>query len=143
MKGLSEKKGLERLYRLLPKIDCPPGCTKCCGPIWMSKSERCKLPETQDDDKHYWCPFAKDGKGCSEYENRPMICRIFGVSDTPMLRCYEGGNPERLLSEAETEKIMISYIRIIGGLHNCETIGSLAKDMKKMMDDGIIPTIVE
>jgi uncharacterized protein len=134
MKGRSYQKHLDRLYKRLPKVKCPEGCTKCCGPIWMSKEEREKLPEVENPDTGYDCPFIKDGK-CSVYEKRPLVCRAFGTTRVGHLFCKEGGRPARFLSEKEIEDIMIRYMIICGGPENCETIGNLAKRMKEMITD--------
>jgi Fe-S-cluster containining protein len=129
MKGRSNAKFLEKLSRRIPSVKCPNNCTRCCGPIWLSKTELDRLPPAPGNEENYMCPYIVDGK-CSVYELRPMICRLFGASEIPMLKCSEGGVPERMLNEKETEEIMMPYIRFCGGMQNIETIGSLSGVLK-------------
>lgn len=142
MKGASAEKALDRFYRRIPTMTCPPGCFRCCGPIWMSRAERDRLPETPDDAANYMCPFIVDGK-CSVYEKRPLICRLFGVSDASPLTCFEGGSAERTLSEEETGAIMVKYINFCGGMSKVETVGSLSKMMKDVFTGKLDPALAD
>lgn len=57
------------------------------------------------------CEYAIEGKGCSVYENRPFVCRIFGAGkgfgmDCPLI-------PEQAkLSEAETGMMFLEFTAI-------------------------------
>lgn len=33
------------------------------------------------------CPFLRGDYKCNVYEQRPQICRIFGVEDHPLMKC--------------------------------------------------------
>jgi hypothetical protein len=72
---------LQELYDKIPKVKCPQGCTKCCGPVGACPSEAKKLglkkPYT-DWDEEFYCQFRTE-EGCSVYENRPFTCRLFGT----------------------------------------------------------------
>jgi uncharacterized protein len=49
------------------------------------------------------CPYYKDG-GCSIYDVRPLVCRLYGVTSSPNLTCVKGYSIEHTLSEAEALK---------------------------------------
>lgn len=52
------------------------------------------------------CPHLVDG-GCSVYEARPMVCRLFGVSE--IMPC-EDCKPDHSLSAADTESLLREYL---------------------------------
>ncbi|MEH6823206.1 MAG: YkgJ family cysteine cluster protein [Motiliproteus sp.] len=63
---------------------CTPGCHDCCGPVTASSDEVSRLPikTAAEHDKalaDYNCPYLGD-KGCQVYEERPLICRLFGTT---------------------------------------------------------------
>ena len=49
----------------------------------------------------FTCPFVTAG-GCGIYEVRPMICRLFGAVDAPMMECPHGCGPARKLTEQQS-----------------------------------------
>jgi Fe-S-cluster containining protein len=55
------------------------------------------------------CSFLDENKKCGIYENRPLVCRIYGVSE--IMRCG-GCEPENYLSEEETRDIVKKYVKI-------------------------------
>ena len=52
------------------------------------------------------CPFATD-TGCSCYEYRPIICRIFGAAEG--MECPRGGVADNVLTEREVVDISKKY----------------------------------
>lgn len=59
------------------------------------------------------CSFSRPD-GCSVYETRPFMCRLFGtVPDEPKLRCPHGAKPARPLSPRRAAKLTERYIRIM------------------------------
>lgn len=52
------------------------------------------------------CPFASAEKGCLIYDQRPILCRLFGTSTTALLACKRGLTKECLLSDAQVMEIM-------------------------------------
>jgi hypothetical protein len=79
----------------LPTMQCDSGCGDCCGPVLCRQDEfRAVLelaaakgvdPVRQGET----CPWYQGG-GCTVYEARPEICRLFGHS--PRLVCSRGYN---------------------------------------------------
>jgi len=55
------------------------------------------------------CPFLDENKKCGVYENRPLVCRIYGASE---IMICEDCAPEKYLSEKETRVIIKEYAKI-------------------------------
>lgn len=108
--GIKEK--LEELYKKIPSFECLPGCTDCCGPVPLMglEADQLGVPGT------YITPFNLDASckfecsnGCSKYENRPFMCRLFGTVSTPILTCPHGKGPEKPLTQEEGLKLTHEY----------------------------------
>lgn len=120
---------LEDVYAKLPSVACKGLCWNSCGPIDMSNTERQRItdlgatipPFSQQRSqewaagaKHY-CPALKFGArpdggiGCSVYEARPFICRVWGVGEGD-LACPHGCETDgRLNPEEVMALLMESY----------------------------------
>lgn len=44
--------------------------------------------------------------GCMIYENRPLVCRLFGASEQPRMRCPHGAKADNPLTSQETAKMV-------------------------------------
>lgn len=51
------------------------------------------------------CPFLKKD-GCSIYEERPIMCRLFGAVDHRDMKCPMGCGPKKLISEADSIRLI-------------------------------------
>ena len=94
----------------IPSFECIPGCHDCCGPVTTSTEEMSRLPvksEAEHDAAlaNLSCPHLGD-KGCQVYDERPLICRLFGT--TPSLLCPHGRRPE-LMIDARIERRIHRY----------------------------------
>lgn len=117
---------IKRLRRKIPTFDCIPGCTDCCGPPIFSRWELKQVDEDAEDTflsdaleglkAHKQgclnCPYSLNG-GCDIYEDRPIICRLFGAVDTPRLRCPHGRQPTVMLTEQDGYDIMREYMAVM------------------------------
>ena len=59
------------------------------------------------------CPHLEN-KGCSVYDDRPIICRLFGT--TPKLLCPHGRRPDELIDpliEAEINQFFLSARKVL------------------------------
>jgi len=118
------------LYSKIPGFECVPGCSECCGPVPCHEWETNRLgiedaesvmaaalkALTVKDVKK--CPLLEGGK-CSVYENRPLMCRLFGTVED--LKCPYGKAPEKLLTKSQAAEIMAIYTGLFkktGGLKN-------------------------
>ena len=101
---------LQEIYAALPSLDCKRLCQECCGPICISELEYKRLQSQTEalpirriplksKNGHSFgrhvliqgecavCPILKNGV-CSAYFVRPLICRIWGLTQT--MRCPWG-----------------------------------------------------
>lgn len=116
---------LEALYARIPHIDCKKLCRECCGPIVqagvMSALEFERLAEYErqpEDPKNFMACWLLTPDGlCSAYDARPLICRLWGVVDTPLMRCPFGCVPDRWLTDAESRTMLREATSIGGDLH--------------------------
>lgn len=106
---------MKKLYEQIPSFRCRPGCTDCCGGLLpIEKSEYLCMGRTAEE----WqgiepCTYMKRGVGCTVYEHRPLICRLFGT--VPDLRCPHGCMPEisKMLSPRQGQEIIAVMAEII------------------------------
>lgn len=82
------------------------GCIACCGVIPVSepdlrkikarlkKMSRKEIDRLRKQKRHpLACPLVDvEKKRCSVYQDRPLICRMFGHYKDPMLTCKLNGN---------------------------------------------------
>jgi len=104
---------LDALYREIPAFECVDGCTACCGPVPFSEieAERVGLEQIEGSTE-LTCPFVEDG-GCSVYEHRPFICRLFGTApQVPALHCPKGGTCKKPISEKRAGALTNRYLKL-------------------------------
>lgn len=96
-------------YPKLPKMKCDAGCTHCCTISGGTEQEFQAVMEYAR--KHgitplrqgLKCPWYQDGR-CAVYPVRPILCRIYGHFDDPMLTCPRGYNVN--INPKEQRRIM-------------------------------------
>jgi Fe-S-cluster containining protein len=107
---------LRAIYESLPRIDCRRLCQGSCGPIVMSDLEWNGLTSEQGEracSDDLVCPYLERSSGlCGAYEVRPLICRLWGV--TERLRCEFGCEPERVLTDIEVEAL-VARVQALSG----------------------------
>lgn len=149
MKPKEERRELEKLYAQIPKFKCISGCTDCCGPVPASREEIRRSPQLGgyidqleqlvSDDVRSWCatcPYARENHGCAIYNERPLLCRLFGATVDPRLQCVHGCGPERPLSQAVTNQLMLRYLKIMGGFSTEERLREHAAWKAKAQKEG-------
>lgn len=99
------------LYSKIPTFQCRIGCSDCCGPVPFSKWEWSKIQDKRKGTR-LTCPYVNNGK-CDIYEDRPLICRLFGASEVEMLTCPHGCGPAQKLSVEQTREMMAKYFEIL------------------------------
>ncbi len=103
-----EKTEIQKLYEKIPSFSCKEGCVRCCD-NWIQfapeEGERCGGFDFTGEVCEKLCE-----KGCSVYENRPLICRLFASS--VLMPCPYGYGPEHPLGEKETKEILQQYLQI-------------------------------
>lgn len=99
---------IQKQYERIPAFTCIPGCTDCCGPVPFATAELAQIEPK---------PFAGTScqytgeTGCTVYDHRPLLCRLFGSVDTPKLLCPHGKGPERRLTAWQGGTIMRHYLK--------------------------------
>ena len=111
---------LKELYKKIPKIKCPDGCTDCCTSVVMLRSEAIaagydeNIKHTSFDHTTLKCKHAKNEEGCSIYKNRPLTCRLFGAVQAGPMSCRKVLTPtEDLLTIEEAANIYAQYLVLL------------------------------
>lgn len=119
----SKYRKLEKIYAKIPKIECKGFCSTECTIIVAYDVEIKRIKErlkkniffkrSQAEEAFYKhvidrsgchnCAALKDNR-CSIYDARPLICRMFGVSEG--LTCKHDCKPGRILTFQEAHDIM-------------------------------------
>jgi Fe-S-cluster containining protein len=116
---------LDAIYRQIPAFGCRPGCGDCCGLVPWSREEWARVAdrapagvtlEAYDADTvipmrgaSTTCPFFSGG--CTVYEDRPFMCRLFGTVRDARLTCPHGCRPDPLLSKQKADWLTMKYLR--------------------------------
>lgn len=98
---------IDQLRLQIPSFACVPGCHDCCGPVTASSEEMSRLPVKSDAEHeaalaNYDCVHLGP-QGCTVYEQRPLICRLFGT--TASLPCPRGQGPEAPTEAAVEQRV--------------------------------------
>lgn len=105
----------------IPEFQCKSGCHDCCGLVPFSDSEKRAVEQIRP--LEVWEPFISGSwvlksalasltcpfivaKGCGIYENRPMVCRLFGAVDHQMMQCPHGCGPAEKISDVASRALI-------------------------------------
>ena len=109
---------VDLLRERIPSFKCVPGCHDCCGPVTTSSEEMSRLPvKTAAEHEaalNEWNCVYLGPNGCEVYEERPLICRVFGT--TPRMPCPEGRGPEKMIDskvEAQTHHYIANTRQVL------------------------------
>lgn len=96
-----------RLREQIPSFSCVKGCHDCCGPVTTSSEEMSRLPVKTDAEhdaalSEFNCVHLGP-HGCEVYTERPLICRLFGTTDS--LPCPNGKGPEDKVAPEVEEQV--------------------------------------
>lgn len=104
---------LEAIYKRVPAIECKGLCHLSCGPISMGAFEAKRIEKKVHAlpvvNENLSCSMLKDGR-CSVYAIRPLICRLYGVSEG--MRCPFGCVPQNVLSRPEAYDLLEEALRL-------------------------------
>lgn len=92
------------LYAKVPKIECLGKCWESCGPIAIVQLEHERIGKPKQLDDTLDCPVLTPDNACSQYERRPLICRLWGV--VKGMPCPFGCVAERILSDEEAHELL-------------------------------------
>jgi len=102
---------LAELYAEVPEIECRQQCQRYCENIMMAGPEFDRIVATlgftprSDPGCPARCPMLTTEGLCSVRDIRPLICRLWGVTET--MQCPWGCRPERYLTEAEAFALLL------------------------------------
>lgn len=111
---------LQELYNKLPKIDCKGNCVRQCSvvPLGMEEEDYItegyghdRIPEPEFQDGEPVCNQLTDDGRCSIHDRRPLICRLYGLVDNPMMKCDHGCEPEYWLSDEKARRLIDMIIK--------------------------------
>lgn len=107
---------LATIYASLPTLTCQRKCQAVCGPINPPPVERMRILRrtrqsvgTSEVGGTVCRLLEADGR-CAVYEDRPMICRLVGL--THETACPHGCKPERWLSDDEAYQAMRAVFQV-------------------------------
>ena len=107
----------QQLYSQIPSFKCKANCTDCCGPVPISSYEAKQLGIpgqhlTPTKPGTLKCIFASK-TGCTVYDKRPMMCRLFGTTKHPLLTCFHGCRPKNQLTKTKARKLITQHYKLI------------------------------
>ncbi|KPW42172.1 hypothetical protein ALP45_03561 [Pseudomonas coronafaciens pv. atropurpurea] len=99
------------LRRQIPSFECVPDCHDCCGPVTTSPEEMSRLPRKTAAEQEAALDELNcvhlGPQGCTVYDERPLICRLFGT--TASLPCPNNRRPVELI-HPQVEKQIHAYM---------------------------------
>jgi Fe-S-cluster containining protein len=135
---------LEALYAELPHLECKGLCANSCGAISMGLHEARRIEQltgtplqlmTRLEDN---CPYLVADL-CIVYDARPLVCRLWGMVDSPELRCEHGCAPDRWLTRDEALRLVRRSIAISGGNEVTTVRGGLEEADRQYRGSGHAP----
>jgi len=116
--ALDHRQVIRFFRKSIPSFACEPGCHDCCGPVTASSEEVSRLPQKNEAAHvealaNYNCVYL-GMNGCQVYEERPLICRLFGT--TPRLLCPKGKAPAVMINveiEADIHRFMAETRQVL------------------------------
>lgn len=98
---------LLEIYNCIPEMQCKAGCHDCCGVVPFALAEMDAIGATEQP-MEIPCQFLGPD-GCTIYDKRPYMCRVFGTADANGLRCPAGCTPQIPLSAQEASDLTARY----------------------------------
>lgn len=120
---MSKLRRLRQLWRQVPQIECKQLCWDGCGPISASTLEMALMEQESGqplrvrehplypDGTRMCCHLTPEGR-CGVYESRPMICRLWGVTEG--LPCHHGCKPARYMTDNEGLALLALSLKVGG-----------------------------
>lgn len=104
---------LEEIYSSLPDVSCQGKCQGCCTIIGIAPIEvdylhthGIGLPIVRHSKKydHLMCSRLTMGGRCNIHSHKPLICRLWGVTET--MPCPYGCQSDRVINQQEQFELM-------------------------------------
>ena len=112
---------LRAIYACIPPLECQGLCQQSCGEITMTELERDRIRQALGHELPpmpgvpsvlnpsgacHECPLLSFDGRCTVYSVRPLLCRLWGAVDDPLMRCPWGCRPQRYLTNTETRRLI-------------------------------------
>jgi len=114
---MKDKTVILKLRAEIPDVQCKKGCSDCCGPIFFSKWEWEQIEDKRRPDINNMleCPYVNHDNNdrCDIYENRPIICRLFGTTTSGGMKCFHGCRPKKPLTPAQVIRISAEWMEVV------------------------------
>jgi len=145
---------IRELYKQLPEIACKGLCANGCGGIDMSRAEHERIvelgvfiPRFTEELARRWqaneplhCPaLNRQTLRCDVYEDRPMICRLWGLAES--MRCPNGCKPTRELTDAETYAFLLQTFKLGGGSASGQPTPGIDEFLEQLRDPELGPLL--
>ena len=106
---------LAELYASLPALACQQRCQAVCGPIAGTPVEYRRIMHRHRralgaGHTATQCGCLTDAGACAIYADRPLICRLVGLTEATA--CPHGCVPERWLTEEQAYQAMRAVFRM-------------------------------
>jgi hypothetical protein len=100
---------LEELYAEVPAIRCRGLCANSCHSLGLSNVEQTRIAIRRGvrlETTIYpdGCPALTPFRHCSIYDDRPLMCRLWGVVES--MPCPHGCVPDRMLTDREARDLL-------------------------------------
>jgi Fe-S-cluster containining protein len=109
-RALVGRDSIQALYDKLPAFQCKGLCQQYCGVVPFSKSEAAKVGKAEAFLTDLHCEYLSPFNTCTVYENRPMVCRLFGMVDDSLMKCQHCAP---VLTKQEGQAIIQEYHQLI------------------------------
>ncbi|MGY0232793.1 YkgJ family cysteine cluster protein [Longispora urticae] len=112
LKGLA----LRRIYDQVPTSHCKGLCHETCNniPAQAIETERIFKKHGIQLQPMGQCPALTEDKKCGVYEDRPLVCRLWGSSTYDTLRCPHGCEPDEWLTREDCF-LLLSAVQYLDG----------------------------
>jgi hypothetical protein len=99
---------LKALRARIPTFHCPEWCHECCCfGVMATETELARMPKERLSS--VGCRFVTD-HGCGCYEERPILCRTYGVTDDgSVFDCAFGYKPDKPWTVAQVAEVIAEY----------------------------------
>lgn len=112
-------RALDRIYAQVPDAGCQRRCTDSCHSLAMEPVEQARihaetgvaLPLAHAGSA---CPALSPEGLCTIRSKRPLVCRLFGSVNHPLMRCPYGCAPAGGLLPDATARRLLAQARRVG-----------------------------
>lgn len=116
-KRRAKRDALAAIYAKVPAIRCKGLCWDFCGPIGMTALEagiiEAHTGQPIPPARSLTCPYLTEAGRCEIYPVRPLICRLWGVTEE--LRCPHGCETTEILPRGEGLNLLAEAQILSGG----------------------------